>query len=92
MRRNEAMSRTELRLALYVVFQQHSFPVTRPLVPGSKHTDGKFFFECTNNASLKRRMHKTLPDFKHRPASDASLVLGQCQDVSGLSREGQEVF
>ena len=50
----KAMTRTELPVALHVVFQQHSFPVTRILVPGPKHTDGKFVFECTNNASLKK--------------------------------------
>ena len=54
MRRKKAMTRTELPLALHVVFEQHSFPVTRFLVPGPKHTDGKFVFECTNNASLKK--------------------------------------
>ena len=44
MRRKQAMTRTELPVALHVVFQQHSFPVTRILVPGPKHTDGKFVF------------------------------------------------
>ena len=44
MRRKKAMTRTELPVALHVVFQQHSFPVTRILVPGPKHTDGKFVF------------------------------------------------
>ena len=92
MRRKKAMTRTELPVALHVVFQQHSFPVTRILAPGPKHTDGKFVFECTNNASLKKKMHKTLPDFKHGPASGASLVPGECQEVSGVSGEGQEVF
>ena len=44
MRRKKAMTRTELPLALHVVFQQHTFPVTRILVPSPKHTDGKFVF------------------------------------------------
>ena len=44
MRRKKAMTRTELPVALHVIFQQHSFPVTRILVPGPKHTDGKFVF------------------------------------------------
>ena len=91
------MTRKELPVALHVVFQQHSFPVTKILVPGPKHTDGKFVFSCTNNACLKktnahRNPIKALPDFKHGPASDASLVLGECQEVSGVSGEGQEVF
>ena len=36
MRRKKAMTRTELPVALHVVFQQHTFPVTRILVPGPK--------------------------------------------------------
>ena len=44
MRRKKAMTRTELPVALHVVFQQHGFPLTRILVPGPKHIDGKFVF------------------------------------------------
>ena len=90
-RKKKAMTRTELPVALHVVFQQHSFPVTRILVLGPKHTDGKFFFNAQTTPATRRQMHTGIRS-KHCWTSNMDLQAMQvwCQESVRKFQECQE--